>query len=263
MKEILKISIVITYYNKGSLLYNALESIYKQTAKFFEIILVNDGSNDKESQLVWHEIEKSNLYKKKLNLFELKENYGASYAKNFGIKKASGDIIVLLDADDILPSTAVEIIIKAFQEHSDASLIFGNYSHNNETVDCSVLCDNNNELNIPILLNKWILLGTSPFKKNAFEEIGGFNILYPKIDDTDFHLRLLLGGYVFKYINQNIYTWNDVQNSNGKNVKREDCAKLFFRNIDIFMNNLTTYQFFIRLFKNFLIIIIERIFSKN
>jgi len=261
MKYEHKVSVVITYYNKGRFLYNALGSLNKQTINNFETILVNDCSNDRESQMVWREISNSNFYQNKLVLYDLDKNYGASFAKNVGVRNASGDIIALLDADDVMPPTAIENIYEAFQKHRDASVIFGNYSHNNQTVDCSILWKHN-KIDIPTLLDNWILLGTSPFKKKAFEEIGGFNILYPNIDDTDFHMRLLMGKYVFKYINQNIYTWIEHRNSNSKTVKREDSAKLFFRNIDIYIHNYPIRKLFMRLLKNFLIIIIS-IFYKQ
>jgi len=258
-----KLSVVVTFFNKGKLLHNALESLLLQTYKDFEIIVVNDGSNERESQLIWKEIKFSDIYKNRMHLFELNKNYGASYAKNYGIKKSSGRIIALLDADDTFPPTAIEDITRSFQKYSNASVIFGNYTHNNKTVDCSVLCSQGkNEIYIPTLLNNWILLGTSPFRKDIFEEIGGFNILYPKIDDTDFHMRLLLGGYVFKHINKNIYHWNNVEDSNGKSVNKGDSAKLFFRNIDIFIHYFPTNKFLLRLFKNCLILFLEKIFQK-
>ena len=258
------ITVVVTYYNKGRLLHDALESLYLQTYNEFEIVVVNDCSDEQESQSIWNEMKGSEKYKNKLSLYELDKNYGASYAKNFGVRKASGDIIALLDADDVLPPTAIEDILRSFQKYSNASVLFGNYSHNRKTIDCSVICtQNKSEIHIPTLLNNWKLLGTSPFKKKAFEEIGGFNILYPKIDDTDFHMRLLLGGYVFKYIEKNIYTWNDVEDSNGKSVNRSDSAKLFFRNIDIFIHYFPISKFLIKFLKNGLIVIIEKIFYKK
>jgi len=91
----LKFSIIIPVYNAELYLSEALNSIFNQIYKNFEIICINDGSTDQSSDLL-------NDYASKHENLTLinKSNKGASNARNLGIKISSGDYILFLDSDD-------------------------------------------------------------------------------------------------------------------------------------------------------------------
>lgn len=89
----LKISIIIPFYKNKKWLEEALDSVYNQTYKNIEIIIVNDGS--KENIL---DIEKK--YHKNITFLKQK-NMGAAFARNEGIGIATGEYIAFLDSDDI------------------------------------------------------------------------------------------------------------------------------------------------------------------
>lgn len=119
-----KVSIVIPCYNQGQYLDDCLGSLKAQTFKNFEVIIVNDGSTDKETLEVFDSLVASTLSgetKKWLTLSMCnKKNGGLSSARNFGIKKAKGDWIIPLDADDMLAPTYLEATLKlANQEKLD------------------------------------------------------------------------------------------------------------------------------------------------
>ncbi|WP_299821847.1 glycosyltransferase family 2 protein [uncultured Pontibacter sp.] len=87
-------SVVITTYNRPHLLPHALKSVIDQTFEDYEIIIINDGSSHDYS-----EFEKSIANRQFIRYYKT-ENQGRSQARNFGIAKASGDYICLLDDDD-------------------------------------------------------------------------------------------------------------------------------------------------------------------
>lgn len=87
-------SIIIPLYNKEKHIKATIESALGQTFRDFEIIIVNDGSTDGSSDVV------ENFKDSRIKLFSI-ENQGVSHARNFGIDKATSDLIVFLDADDI------------------------------------------------------------------------------------------------------------------------------------------------------------------
>lgn len=87
-------SIIIPIHNKESHIKNTLKSILGQTFNDFEVIIVNDGSTDSSMDIV-------STYKDKRIQIINKKNEGVSTARNLGIKKAKGDFIAFLDADDI------------------------------------------------------------------------------------------------------------------------------------------------------------------
>lgn len=99
----MKISIIITAYNVKDYIEKAIESAINQTYKDIEIIVVNDCSTDNTKQL----IEKYDV-----KLINNKENVGAGLSRRIGIKYATGDYILLLDADDWLNEDCIETLVK-------------------------------------------------------------------------------------------------------------------------------------------------------
>ena len=94
MKEPL-ISIVVPVYNVQEYLSKCIESILNQTMKDFELILINDGSKDKSSEIC----DKYLLKDSRIKVIH-KENEGVSIARNTGINVSRGKYIVFADSDD-------------------------------------------------------------------------------------------------------------------------------------------------------------------
>lgn len=90
-----KISVVMTAYNEEKTIGSAIESILNQTFKDFELIVVNDGSNDKTEDIVKRIADPRIVYIKN------DKNKGMSTSRNRGILLARGDYIAIFDADDI------------------------------------------------------------------------------------------------------------------------------------------------------------------
>lgn len=88
-----KLSVVIPLYNKEKDIADTLNSLFCQTFKNFEVVIVNDGSTDNSEAIV------KNFNDKRIRLFS-KENEGVSRTRNFGVENAQTDHIVFLDADD-------------------------------------------------------------------------------------------------------------------------------------------------------------------
>jgi len=85
------ISVVIPTYNRYEVLKRALESVYAQTHKLKEVIIIDDGSTDETSQILKLFPDAKYYYQ---------ENSGVSSARNLGIKKANHEWIAFLDSDD-------------------------------------------------------------------------------------------------------------------------------------------------------------------
>ena len=98
----MKVSIIIPIYNVESYIANCLHSVFNQTYKDLEIILVDDCGTDKSMNIAMESINKykSSFY---IKVIHHKENKGLSAARNSGIKEATGDYIYFLDSDDTYP----------------------------------------------------------------------------------------------------------------------------------------------------------------
>ena len=104
------LSIVIPCYNQGQFLAECLESVFNQTAKKWECLIIDDGSTDNTSEIVEQWIKKDSRFE-----YYYKENGGASSARNFGIKHAKQPYILPLDADDKIHKTLIEEAYKIMQ----------------------------------------------------------------------------------------------------------------------------------------------------
>lgn len=112
-----KISIIIPCYNQSEFLIECLESVSNLTYSNWECLLINDGSTDSTEELcnAWEEKDQrfSYFYKK---------NGGLSSARNYGLKKCTGDWIQFLDCDDFIHSEKFVKSVNLIDEHCEVVL---------------------------------------------------------------------------------------------------------------------------------------------
>lgn len=102
-----KVSIIIPVYNEEKYIEEALKSIQVQTYTNIEVIVIDDGSTD-ETKALCDSFAKNNVYVKAYSI----ENSGVSKARNYGMKMSSGELIIFMDGDDILPENYVEALVE-------------------------------------------------------------------------------------------------------------------------------------------------------
>lgn len=107
MEEKLKISVIIPAYNVEEYIGRCLDSILEQTYQNFEVIIVNDGSNDNTSNVL---AEYAKKYPQKIIHID-QENAGAAAARNNAMKSATGDYIAYIDSDDYMDKDYFETLI--------------------------------------------------------------------------------------------------------------------------------------------------------
>lgn len=102
------ISIIIPVYNVEQWLDRCVESVVNQTYKDIEIMLIDDGSTDKSSEMCdkWAE------YDCRITAYH-KQNEGLGLTRNFGLKKASGEYIAFIDSDDSVDERYIECLYNA------------------------------------------------------------------------------------------------------------------------------------------------------
>jgi glycosyltransferase involved in cell wall biosynthesis len=260
------ISVIITCYNEGEVLHNAINSVYNQTNRDFEIIIAQDFSDHSETNKIVNELEISGL-----KVVRSEQNIGPSGIRNLAIEQTNGDIIIPLDGDDELPVNSVELIHQAFEKY-DIDLVFGNYilndlaNNSSSIIDCSVLVNEKSEINLQNLLQNWIILGMSPFKKSLWKKLKGYSMEFAyTCQDVDFQMRALLIDSKIRYINEVLYKWNrSVTGINSSLQNKEALNKCCFNNIELLdrceiniyykldlcstFNNLDRYRYYFKLY---------------
>lgn len=108
------VSIIINNYNYDRFIREAIDSALLQTYSPMEVIVVDDGSTDRSREIIAGYGEKI--------IPVLKQNGGQASAFNAGIRKSTGEVIIFLDSDDSLNSTAVENVIGHFGDKDIAKV---------------------------------------------------------------------------------------------------------------------------------------------
>ncbi len=147
------ISVVIPSYNKVKYIKKTLDSIVNQNYKNFEVIIQDGGSNDGTFDIIKKYARKySSLIR-----YESKKDGGQLDAINTGLKKAKGDIVTFINADDVYTAGALESVSAHFIENSDALWFAGK---------CRIVNDRSTEIakfwtfckNLLLRINSYFLL---------------------------------------------------------------------------------------------------------
>lgn len=124
----MRFSVIIPLYNKAPFVAKAIESVLSQTFDDYELIVVDDGSNDGSFDIALQAIKGykcCHIYKQ--------ENRGVSVARNNGVLFSQGDYLCFLDADDWWDVTFLEEMDQLVSEFPDAGIYGTNYTIVNET----------------------------------------------------------------------------------------------------------------------------------
>lgn len=111
------VTVVTPYYNGGRHIRQTANCVLDQTFPWFEWIIVNDGSTNREDVELLQELEKQDPRIRVLH----KENGGISSARNHGIRNAATDLILPLDGDDLLEPTFIEYCWWMLQKNPEAA----------------------------------------------------------------------------------------------------------------------------------------------
>ena len=181
----MKISVVIPTFNRIKILDRTLDSVINQTIKPYEIIVVDDGSNDQTGNWIKNKFPEINYFYQK--------NMGVSTARNTGIDMAKGDWIAFLDSDDEWNKDKLELQSKAIHNNKDLPL-----SHTNEIWIKNGVRINQKRSHQKFggqifnhCLKKCIISpSTVIIRKDIFNEIGLFDTSLPICEDYDLWLRV-------------------------------------------------------------------------
>lgn len=120
------ISIIIPLYNQSDKILKCLESIATQTYVNYEIIIVNDRSSDKLSDVIR---KTKNDFGIKIEWLHNIENHGAPYSRNKGFRKSKGGYLLFCDADVILRNDSLELMLDTLNNHPEASYVYPSFKY--------------------------------------------------------------------------------------------------------------------------------------
>jgi len=174
-----KISIITVTKNSEKYLEKNILSVHKQKYKNYEHIIIDGKSTDKTIDII-------NKHKKKIKYFISEKDKGLYDAMNKGIKKSNGDIIGILNSDDIYYKKTLEIVNKYFNKYKKLDFLFGSvYKHK--------LLHGYYPKKIKWTFGFYSTHSIGFFiKKEAHKKVGFYNIKYKYSADYDLFYRLIV-----------------------------------------------------------------------
>ncbi len=194
-----RVSIVIPTYNCDRYIGQAIESVLRQTYSSYEIIVIDDGSQDKTQEILQPFAQQiQSVYQ---------SNQGVSVARNHGIKLAQGELITFLDADDLFFPDKLAAQVAVFDRQPELGIVHSGWRRVNQQGEA--LMDVKPWEMVPQLdLESWLrwkplgTMGTLMFRRDWLQQVGGFEAGLTHAEDVDLVLRLALKGCQAQWLPQ-------------------------------------------------------------
>lgn len=208
-----KVSVVLPTYNRSERLVKAVDSVLAQSYRNFELLIIDDGSTDNTKEVV------DNINDDRIKYY-YKENGGFASARNFGLKKVTGDYIAFLDSDDYYMADKLKKQVECLEANQDFDVCYANYLIVND------LGNNMKKRSIDyydmpkglvikeilrgrIALEAWNLL----VRKKCFEEMPPFDETMEKWIGMEVVYRL---AYKYKFYPIKEFLYGHVQHEDGR-----------------------------------------------
>jgi glycosyltransferase involved in cell wall biosynthesis len=184
------VSVIIPCYNQAGYLAEAIESVFAQSYRRLEIIVVDDGSTDDTSRVATKYPDVTLISQR---------NSGLSAARNAGIHASRGEYLVFLDADDRLLPVALETGTDRLNAHPDSVFAYGRYSlitEDGKRIPWSPSASAQGEpyLRPPylrLLSRNYIGMHAAVmYRRTIFDEVGCFDTSLAACEDYEMFLRI-------------------------------------------------------------------------
>ncbi len=219
-----KYSVIVPVYNRRDEVRDLVDSLLKQTNKDFELLIVEDGSNEPCRDIVEEAIAKG------LNArYFWKENEGRSIARNYGLERASGSYFVFFDSDCVIPPRYFEIVDEALcckylDCYGGPDAAHDSFSDVQKAINYSMTSFlttggiRGGKVSMEKFTPRTFNMG---YSRKVFETVGGFREMFS--EDIDMSTRIRLAGFSIGLIRE-AYVWH----------KRRIDFRRFFRQVYVF-----------------------------
>ena len=227
-----KVTVIIPCYNQGQFIDETIESVFAQTYKDFEVIVVNDGSTDPQTNLIL-----GSYNKRPIKLIQT-GNQGVACARNNGIRESSGEYILPLDADDKIGNSYMEKAVEVLDVNPDIGIVYGEAEFFGERTGKWKLP----EYRFPDILLSNVIFCSGFYRKSDWREVNGYkpNMKYG-LEDHDFWLSLIELGKGVYQIPETLFFYRQRSGSRNKMTPEQlahSYTQLIKNHPDLYVNNI-------------------------
>jgi len=180
------VSVVIPAYNAAKSIGRTLNSVLAQTFDDFEVIVVDDGSQDGTANTVL------SLQDGRIHLHRHTYNQGAAAARNSGIHLAQGELVAFLDADDVWTRDKLAVQVRFMQDHPQTGASVTSFWYDTEEGFSLQILHQPKSWLKEFLKGCAVSPGTTLMvRKSCYKDIGGYDKSLPRHEDLDWLLRFV------------------------------------------------------------------------
>ncbi len=198
------VSVVVASYNSEKTIVETLESIKTQTYRNIELIITDDFSTDGTTDVCREWLCINKLFFTNTSLILSEKNTGISPNMNRGVRMSSGSWVKILAADDKLLPNCISSNINFVLNNPQYDIVFSKIIGFGDEVaakkcewkDCNRLFNEMSEMEFRVILYQRNFLPAASvfYKKNTFDELGGYDVSIPYMEDWPFWIKALDNG---------------------------------------------------------------------
>ncbi|MCQ2112375.1 MAG: glycosyltransferase [Bacteroidaceae bacterium] len=180
----MKLSVIIGVYNNEETLQEALDSLYAQTYKDFEIIICDDGSTDG----TWNIISQNAELHENVVAIRNEKNLGLNATLNRCLELAKGEYIARMDGDDISLSERFEKEVRFLDEHPEYSIVSCPLIYFDETGEIGRGKGGYEPTKNDFMYGTPLCHAASMIRRSALDAVGGYSVSPKLLRVEDYHL---------------------------------------------------------------------------
>ena len=217
----MKISIILPTFNRSSILKKTIKNIQNQTFEDYELIIINDASNDETVSVVNQFIAEDN----RIKLINNKENLGCARSRKLGLNASAGKMIVLIDDDDHWDNNKLKKQYNSIISNDSDMVISDYYIDNHKSKIYKKMDVFSDNFKSEILKRPGPFFQSIMIKKNIIDKVHTpFNPQSVPSEDWNFFIELSKLNPSISYINEPLFTWNIHNNNQSLNFTKEATA---------------------------------------
>lgn len=186
------ISVIVPNYNKCNFIVETLQSVKVQTSSDWEVIIVDDASDDSSVLIIKDFIQGDPRFRLFLNNIQK----GGSSCRNQGLKFALGEFVIFLDSDDVLSGECLQLRQQTFESTPANDFLVFPMGTFKETIGDrkKKWCPRPKQNHLFAFLRHSLPWQTMQpiWRRGSLESLGGFDEDYPRLQDVELHTRALL-----------------------------------------------------------------------
>lgn len=199
-----KISILIANYNNGHFFKDCYDSLISQTEKDWEAIVVDDCSTDNSVEVIKTLISENTRFR----FYQNEKNLGYQRTLIKAIELSTAEIFGRVDPDDALTIKALQLSLKAHQEHPKVGLVYSNFKIADENLKEFSIHEGKQilELNEDYLNFRGEISHFATFKREIYNQTSGIDTFNKRAEDKDIYMKMCEVAAV-KHIEKELYLY--------------------------------------------------------